>query len=702
MFRLSLSCVALWALLNSLTLVHSDDTPHGTSKHYMLAKRSTGPIPSATSRSDSLHQSPKANLAKWLSGTYFHYFLGKTCKHKLYTTQRVRKGRQLGFRYFQFDSQLSTFVNASPEKIPKFCPATNSFSLLLHPLIASVGTQYDRLGMLYLNDIEAEPTKEGIIWTDSRHDKYTPLLSRPATFSLDIGNTVDPLLDLTGNFEVTLSAKFYPPTPEFPASKKADRIINMGRGTGNNMTSFLSFPRNVATAYLDLFASGSGKEEVRKSVYPLTWTLTDQQPSGNSKLKFWYTNVPDAYTPQLDPANTGAATGKGSHREVQVWIDNFLAGVAYPFPVIYTGGMLLTWWRPIAAIGAFDAPTYTIDISPFVPLLSDSKPHNFTIFVEGQGEKGSINQEWLFSASVFISLDPTGVRTTGRMLTYLTDSKTTVDVPKEVRIPPNMDPKSLISFATHSFRKLEISSNIVTGTKGAQVVKVEQDMTFINQQSWGPGAAYQSVVMSSKGNTISTHGDVAEKIDEFRYPFNLTLSALSVPPATKVVGHLNHKYSRTQIFPLCPTLGKINIETTQDCAGELLLNGNGRALSGLGRTIQSFTYKDGKGGTYARDVDIYNSTKTIRDRQSGTLLPVDKAKVLGELSLSDTSLGTSLLSTENLSTNGASANDLPANAFSTSAIGNGPHLAGDKNARGAPGRLLHTPPPSGLKKSNPQ
>ncbi|KAI9605271.1 hypothetical protein H4Q26_003251 [Puccinia striiformis f. sp. tritici PST-130] len=649
MFRLSLSCVALWALLNSLTLVHSDDTPHGTSKqlHARQAVHRPNPL-----RNFEVRQSPKANLAKWLSWNILSLLLGEKPANTSYTP-------------------------------PRGCGRAGSWASVIFNLTAtSVGTQYDRLGMLYLNDIEvwrtstAEPTKEGIIWTDSRHDKYTPLLSRPATFSLDIGNTVDPLLDLTGNFEVTLSAKFYPPTPEFPASKKADRIINMGRGTGNNMTSFLSFPRNVATAYLDLFASGSGKEE--------------------------YTNVPDAYTPQLDPANTGAATGKGSHREVQVWIDNFLAGVAYPFPVIYTGGMLLTWWRPIAAIGAFDAPTYTIDISPFVPLLSDSKPHNFTIFVEGQGEKGSINQEWLFSASVFISLDPTGVRTTGRMLTYLTDSKTTVDVPKEVRIPPNMDPKSLISFATHSFRKLEISSNIVTGTKGAQVVKVEQDMTFINQQSWGPGAAYQSVVMSSKGNTISTHGDVAEKIDEFRYPFNLTLSALSVPPATKVVGHLNHKYSRTQIFPLCPTLGKINIETTQDCAGELLLNGNGRALSGLGRTIQSFTYKDGKGGTYARDVDIYNSTKTIRDRQSGTLLPVDKAKVLGELSLSDTSLGTSLLSTENLSTNGASANDLPANAFSTSAIGNGPHLAGDKNARGAPGRLLHTPPPSGLKKSNPQ
>jgi hypothetical protein len=72
--------------------------------------------------------------------------------------------------------------------------------------------------------------------------KYIPLLSYPSLLSLDIGNIVDKSIGLTGSYEVTLSAKFYPPTQQFPASKKADKIINIGHGTGNNMSKFLTFP----------------------------------------------------------------------------------------------------------------------------------------------------------------------------------------------------------------------------------------------------------------------------------------------------------------------------------------------------------------------------------------------------------------------------------------------------------------------------
>jgi hypothetical protein len=163
-------------------------------------------------------------------------------------------------------------------------------------------------------------------------------------------------------------------------------------------------------------------------------------------------------------------------------------------------------FRPIAAIGAFDSPTYVIDISPFIPLLSDSKAHNFTLFVQGQGENGSINPDWIFSASVFASLDPSGARTTGKILTHSTDSKTTVGAASAASTPPKIDPKDLVSFVTHSFRYLSISSTVVTGTGGSQVFKTEQDMTFINQQSWLPGGAYQvsddALVQNSKARCI--------------------------------------------------------------------------------------------------------------------------------------------------------------------------------------------------------
>ncbi|PLW52336.1 hypothetical protein PCASD_00113 [Puccinia coronata f. sp. avenae] len=529
-----------------------------------------------------------------------------------------------------FSNSYGKPANASYSP-PNECGEPGSWaSVIFNLTTTSIGAQYDRIGMLYLNDIEvwrtstAEPTPQGIIWTVTRDmSKYTPLLSRPGSFSLDIGNIVDQSLGLTGNFEVTLSAKFYPPTADFPAGKTADRIINMGHSSGNNMTNFLTFPQNLATAYVELFASGSGKEE------------------------FWYTNVPDEYTPKLDPNNQGNVVGKGPFREVQVWIDNLLAGVAYPFPVIYTGGILLSWWRPMPAIGAFDLPSYIVDISPFVPLLSDSRAHNFTLVVQGQGVNGSINPDWLFSASVFTSLDPSGVRTTGKILAHSTDSNTTVSVPADVSNPPEIDPTALVSFVTHSFRNLSISSTVVTGTGGSQVVSTQQNMTFINQQSWAPGHQYQSVLMRSQGSITSNHGGKTDKIDEFYYPFNMTLSSVAGASSTTIVGHLNHTYKRSQTFPLRSALGGIKVATLQESQGQLVLDANGRAVSGVGRTMQKFNYKNGMGGTYTRNVDIYNSTKTITDEESGTLA-VSKPKVSSESLLSEESLGTSRLSTSTL------------------------------------------------------
>ncbi|KAI9606997.1 hypothetical protein KEM48_001653, partial [Puccinia striiformis f. sp. tritici PST-130] len=438
----------------------------------------------------------------------------------------------------------------------------------------------------------AEPTPTGIIWTMTRDvSKYIPLLSSPGLLSLDIGNIVDKSVNLTGAFEVTLSAKFYPSTQLFPTSKKADKIINWGRGTGSNMSQFLTFPQNLESAFVELFASGAAQEE--------------------------YTNVPDEYSKQLDPDNTGnVVVGKGSFREVQVWIDSRLAGVAYPFPVIYTGGILMSWWRPIAGIGAFDAPTYILDISPFIPYLSDSKAHNFTMIVEGQ--------------------DPSGARTTGDIISYSTDSNTTVDPsPKGLNFSPDTDSNDSINFVTESYRKLSISSILITGSGEPRLVKFEQDFSYMNEQSWIPRGDYQSVSLSSKGTSFSTHDDRVITKDSFDFPFNLNISTVAVAKAnqTKIVGNLTHTFRRSQSFSLSSNLGQVNIDTTQRSGGELLLNSNGRVIGGLGRTAQSFIYNDGRNETYTRNIEVSNVTDVVKDEESGTLSPphTSKSNVLSNL-----------------------------------------------------------------------
>lgn len=55
-----------------------------------------------------------------------------------------------------------------------------------------------------------------------------------------------------------------------------------------------------------------------------------------------YFNIPDKYLGDLPD---GTTYGKGSFREVRLLVDGQLAGVAFPYSVIYTGGFVPAAWR---------------------------------------------------------------------------------------------------------------------------------------------------------------------------------------------------------------------------------------------------------------------------------------------------------------------------------------------------------------------
>ena len=118
----------------------------------------------------------------------------------------------------------------------------------------------------------------------------------------------------------------------------------------------------------------------------------------------------------------GALYGYSPFREVQLFIDGMLAGVAWPFPIIFTGGVVPGLWRPIVGIDAFDLKEDEIDITPWLPLLCDGNAHNFTIRVSGLNDNGNgtaslsetADSYWLVTGKVFVWLDATGHVTTGQ------------------------------------------------------------------------------------------------------------------------------------------------------------------------------------------------------------------------------------------------------------------------------------------------
>lgn len=106
--------------------------------------------------------------------------------------------------------------------------------------------------------------------------------------------------------------------------------------------------------------------------------------SGGGCEEFWYLTVPDSapYSCQAD---------NGPYREVQIKVDGQLAGIAEPFPTVWTGGWSNPFlWYVIPGPRAFDVKPIEYDLTPFAGLLNDGRPHRVDVSVVGvpQGQTG--------------------------------------------------------------------------------------------------------------------------------------------------------------------------------------------------------------------------------------------------------------------------------------------------------------------------
>ncbi|KAJ7456327.1 peptide-N4-(N-acetyl-beta-glucosaminyl)asparagine amidase A, partial [Mycena galericulata] len=267
---------------------------------------------------------------------------------------------------------VHTFGNSyGAPYVGDYTPPSCEFNSVVITFTATVaGRQYDRLSMMYLTDTEvwrmstAEPTKDGIVWTYVKDmTAYLSLWKQPQTLVFELDNIVDSTY--TGLYNTTLTATFFT-AADAPVTADAILPISSLQGSAGKESVFqvpeqvasvkYSIPANVSRAAVSISANGQINEE------------------------FWYTNVFSSQVLTFD-STVGALLGGGPFREVQLLIDGYLTGVVWPFPVIFTGGVVPGLWRPIVGIQAFDLAESEIDITPFLPYLTDGKEHNFTIGV---------------------------------------------------------------------------------------------------------------------------------------------------------------------------------------------------------------------------------------------------------------------------------------------------------------------------------
>lgn len=147
----------------------------------------------------------------------------------------------------------------------------------------------------------------------------------------------------------------------------------------------VKFPLNAYRVVLELYVSFHGNDE------------------------FWYSNPPDSY---IESNNLPTDRGNGNFREVFVTIDRNFAASEFPLPVIYTGGINPLFWEPIVAIGAFNLPTYEMDLTPFLGRVLDGKKHEI-----GIGVNDAISY-WLVNANLHIWLDHKAPRVWARSSVY--------------------------------------------------------------------------------------------------------------------------------------------------------------------------------------------------------------------------------------------------------------------------------------------
>ncbi|MFI1483998.1 peptide-N4-asparagine amidase [Streptomyces sp. NPDC020747] len=254
------------------------------------------------------------------------------------------------------------------------------------------GRQFDRLGYLHIGGVEVfrtstpQPSPDGIEWSVEKDvTRYSDTFRADQDVEMLIGNVVDDTY--TGIIDVKVTLTFYAGgaaatlhTAEPAAKKTPDRVLTLQDGT-------LTTPRNSERIVAEVYATGSG---------------------GGCE-EYWYLTVPDA-------APYSCKAGDGPYREVQIKVDGRLAGIAAPFPTVWTGGWSNPFlWYVTPGPRAFDIKPVEYDLTPFAGLLNDGRPHRIDVSVVGvpEGQAG-----WSTPVNVLVWQDAKSEQVTGKLTAH--------------------------------------------------------------------------------------------------------------------------------------------------------------------------------------------------------------------------------------------------------------------------------------------
>ncbi|KAF9869646.1 hypothetical protein CkaCkLH20_12833 [Colletotrichum karsti] len=477
------------------------------------------------------------------------------------------------------------------------------------------GRQFDRWGTVYLDNVNifststAEPTPNGITWTWRKDvTPYLSLWKQPHTLIFQLDNVITDVY--TGLLNSTFTATFFKSGAQGGAPP-ADLIIPVSASKSPATTSFWTYPEENATA------SVTFPRNVNRAVFS-----ANVKAQGNDE--FWWSNVPQSAVDAFEP-DAGTYPGYSPFREVQISIDGMLAGVYWPYPTIFTGGVVPQLHRPIVGIDAFDLRDHEIDISPWLPLLCDGKEHTFGIKVVGLVDNGETTAalsnttegSWYLVGKVFLWLDEEGSVTTGTLGTVTTEPK----IAFEQKLTRNATGyNETLDYKVSVKRDFGITSTLVT-KKGNGTATWSQSLEYSNV-----GGLY----LNGYGgiNTFLTTGKEKAEVagwdyeTSFSYPLFCNTTTQYLPAGNLTLWAqldqaLKLEVKGDGVFPSGAEAftgewdGSL-LDTERNGTANYSRYGDNTITTGVGRTHQIFHFGGLKGETakelYFRDVAAFNNS----------------------------------------------------------------------------------------------
>ena len=352
-----------------------------------------------------------------------------------------------------FDFNVENFSYAPPSE----CPGPWAKVVLEADINLNAGIQFDRTANFWLGPVNiyfgttAEPgTNLGPSWhIENDLTEYSSIFYTAQNGQANIGNTL--CCGLTSTIFASASLEFYPLAKGERAPVAAEQVLALSAGpsggtvalglTSSTLAGTFTFPTNVQTAYLDVYAQSQSDDE------------------------FWYACVPNDVASELE------SCGNTAFRETEITIDGQPAGVAPVFPWIFTGGIDPFLWFPIPGVQTLNFTPYRVNLTPFAGLLSNGKPHTVSL--------GVYNADNYFSAtaSLLLYLDHGTSQITGAV------TQNTLTGPSPVITEKlNVQPTSIKGTVNVSSKRSFEISGYVNTSHGKIRTTVSQNVNFSSNQ----------------------------------------------------------------------------------------------------------------------------------------------------------------------------------------------------------------------------